>query len=339
MRYYYSIKGEAKGPVEEEELRQLAEEGIIKAGTPVIAVGGTAWSRYSELFGGSVSRIAKPPVKRKVQSESFLNKLLGINTWTDKFLERIFRLPSFIPSDFEGRMRAMEKMANFTGLIIWIGAIITALSFGLSVSGVGMIVGLLAGLLYGFLIQYIGYQIYSITNSLLIGQPVLLSSSRFPKLIGTLMMVITLVVAGFTLISAKGIGGIFIALCAILPCVVLTYLCMNSDGLLVKVSPSEVSPGREFNNSIKFLIRAIIASVHVLTPVLVVLAALSAFFTVLTIDSQNVGYGSLMSLVASSSAVLILLHLPLFTWLLLCLSSWLLDLLDSAFAMGCKNSD
>ena len=341
MRYYYSIKGEAKGPVEEEELRQLAEEGIIKAGTPVIQVGGTAWSRYSELFGEALI-VSKPPLprkQRKTQEGSFLTKLLGINTWVDKVLEKIFRLPAFIPSDFEGRMRSMEKMANLTGLIIWVSVIISCLSVGLSGGGGWMIGGLLLGVVYGFVIQYIGYQLYSITNSLLIGQPVLLSSSRFPKLIGTLMIVVTLVVAVATLISAKGIGGIFLALCAILPCVVLTYLCMNAEGLLVKVSPAEVSPGREFNNSIKFLIRSIIASVHVLTPILVILASLSIFFTVLTMDSKNAGLEVLMNLVYSGSTVLILLHLPLVTWLVLCVSSWLLDLLDSAFARGCKNSD
>lgn len=336
MRYYYSIKGEAKGPVEEEELDLLAEQGVIKPNTPVIEVGGTAWSRYSAIRPGNAGVPLPPPV----QQASFMEKLLGINTWVDKVLEKIFRMPAFVPSDYEGRMRAMEKMSNLTGLVIWASVILSCMSSGMAVDGSWMIGGLLAGVVYGFIAQYIGYQFYSITNSLLIGQPVLLSSARFPKLIGTMMIVITLAVAIATLVTAEGVGGILLALCAILPCVALIYLCMNAEGLLVKVSPAEVSPGREFNNSIKFILRAIFAAVHVLTPVMTILAALSACFTAMTMDSKALAFGGAAeTLLYSGISVIVLLHLPLVTWLLLCISSWLLDLIDAAFARGSRNSD
>lgn len=335
MRYYYSIKGEVKGPVEGEELDLLAEQGVIKPNTPVIEVGGTAWSRYSAIRPGNAGVPLPPPV----QQASVMEKLLGINTWVDRVLEKIFRMPAFVPSDYAGRMKAMEKMSNLTGLIIWVSVILSCMSSGMAVDGSWMLGGLLAGVIYGFVAQYIGYQFYSITNSLLIGQPVLLSSARFPKLIGTIMIVATLVVAAATLVTAEGIGGILLALCAILPCVALIYLCMNAEGLLVKVSPAEVSPGREFNNSIKFVLRAIFAAVHVLTPIMTILAALSALFTVVGIDSKELAFGAAESLMYSGIAVIVLLHLPLVIWLLLCVSSWLLDLIDAAFARGSRNSD
>ena len=335
MHYYYSIKGEAQGPVDEAELDSLAEQGIIKASTPVIEVGGTAWSRYSTLRSGNAGVPLPPPV----QQVSVMEKLLSINTWVDSLLEKIFRMPSFVPSDYEGRMKAMDKMSNLTGLVIWASVILSCMSSGMAIDGSWMLGGLLAGVVYGFIAQYIGYQFYSITNSLLIGQPVLLSSARFPKLVGTMMIVVTLVVAVATLASAKGMGEIMLALCAILPCVALVYLCVNAEGLLVKVSPAEVSPGREFNNSIKFVLRAIFAAVHVLTPVMTILAALSALFTVMGMDTKELGFRAAETLMYSGISVVVLLHLPLVIWLLLCVSSWLLDLLDAAFARGSRNSD
>lgn len=333
MRYYYSIKGETKGPVEEEELDALAEEGVIKANTPVIEVGGQKWVRYSELRPGKVI-IPQPPA---VQKASLMGKVLSINTWVDKVLEKIFRFPSFIPKDYEGRMQSMEKMANVTALAIWGSAIFAGMGMGCA-SGQqgGLVGGALLGVIYGFIAQYIAYQFYLMLNSLLIGQPVVLSSSRFPKLMGTLMMAITLIVAIATLAMAAkgGIGGILLALCAILPCVVLIYLCMNAEGVLVRVSPGEVSPGREFNNCLKFNVRAICAAAHLLTPFVSVLAALSLFFTTISMNSGSGGFAALGVLTVAGPVVVALIHLPIVTWLFLCLSSWLLDLLDSIFSLG-----
>ncbi|MBQ8517284.1 MAG: DUF4339 domain-containing protein [Akkermansia sp.] len=333
MRYYYSIKGEAKGPVEEEELDALAEEGVIKTNTPVIEVGGKEWSRYSSLRPGKETIPQPPPI----QKTSVMEKLFYVNTWVDKVIAKIFRFPSFIPKDYEGRMQGMEKMANVTALAIWVSAIFAGMGVG-SASGEagGLVGGAIGGVIYGFVAQYIAYQFYLMLNSLIIGQPVVLSSSRFPKLMGILMTAVTLIVAIATLAMAAkgGVGGILLALCAVLPCVVLIYLCMNAEGVLVRVSPGEVSPGREFNNCLKFNVRAICAAVHLLTPVISVLAALSLFFTTLSMHSGSGGLASLGILTVAGPVVVGLIHLPIVTWLFLCLSSWLLDLLDSIFSLG-----
>lgn len=344
MNYYYSIKGETKGPVDGGELDRLLAEGVITSKTPVIEVGGTEWSRYSVLrAGNSAVQVPPPPVDEK----SFLEKLLSINTWMDGAMSKVFRMPSFVPQDDEGRLKIMEKMANLTGLVIWGSMIVGYTSMGAQAGGMGVLVGLVVGVLYGFIVQYLAYQLYSITNSLLIGQRVALSSARFPRLMSTLMIFATLAVAIATLVTAEGVGGILLALCAIFPCIAMVYLCMNAEGLLVDVNPAEVSPGREFNNSLKFILRAIFASVHLLTPILAVLAALSMVFLAFSVggdassaDSMAMAYMSggngLETLLASAVSVLVLLHMPLITWLLLCISSWVLDLFDALFAMGSK---
>lgn len=333
MRYYYSIKGDAKGPIEEDELEALAAEGIIKPSTPVIEVGGKEWKRYSTFRLGKETILQPPPV----QKTSVMEKLLCVNTWVDKVIAKIFRFPSFIPKDYEGRMQGMEKMANITSLAIWGSTIFAGMAVGCA-SGQqgGRVGGALLGVIYGFVAQYIAYQFYLMLNSLLIGQPVVLSSARFPKLMGILMMAVTLIVAIATLAMAAkgGIGGILLALCAILPCVVLIYLCMNAEGVLVRVSPGEVSPGREFNNCLKFNVRIICTAVHLLTPVISVLAALSLFFTTISMHSGSGGFASLGILTVAGPIVVGLIHLPIVTWLFLCLCSWLLDLLDSIFSLG-----
>lgn len=333
MRYYYSIKGEAKGPIEEEELDALAAEGIIKPNTPVIEVGGKEWSRYSALRSGAESIPQPPPI----QKTSVIEKILSLNTWVDRVLGKIFRFPSFIPKDYEGRMQSMGKMANITALAIWASAIFAVMGVGCAsgASG-GLLGGAVLGVIYGFIAQYIAYQFYQMLNSLLFGQPVVLSSARFPKLMGILMIAVTILVAIVTLaMGAKaGIGGILLSICAILPCVVLIYLCMNAEGVLVRVSPGEVSPGREFNNCLKFNVRTICTAVHLLTPVISVLAALSLFFTTISMHSGNGDFAALGILAVAGPVVVGLIHLPIVTWLFLCLSSWLLDLLDSIFSLG-----
>lgn len=341
MNYYYCIKGETKGPVDGAQLDRLLEEGAITPKTPVIEVGGSEWSRYAVLRAGKSSVAVPPP---PADEKSFVDKLLGINTWVDGILGKLFRVPAFVPNDDDGRMKIMEKMANLTGLVIWASMLVCFMGIGMQMGAEYMLVGGIVGLVYGFIVQYLAYQLYSITNSLLIGQRVALSSARFPSLMGTLMIFSTLAVAITTLVTAEGIGGILLALCAILPCVVMVYLCMNAEGLLVDVSPAEVSPGREFNNSVKFILRAVFASLHILTPILAILAALAMVFMAMSMggeeDAMAMAYmrggQDFEALITSAGTVLVLLHMPLITWLLLCVSSWVLDLLDSFFAMGTR---
>lgn len=339
MNYYYSIKGQAQGPVSGEELDRLLAEGVIKPGTPVIEVGGTEWSRYSAVRAGN-SPVPPPPADEK---ESVLTKLMRINSWVDVALDKVLRMPSFVPTDYEGRMKGLSAIAGINGLLTWLGLIVSFAIVGLQLSVGYMFLGLLIGLIYGFVVQYVGYQVFTITNSLLIGQTVTLSSSRFPRMVGILMLLVTLVIIITTLIDVDSFGDILMMLIVALPCVVMVYLCMNAEGLLIEVSPKEVSPGREFNNSLKFLLRAFFAALHLLTPVLVVLASLMIVSLAIDFGSASSEYGMgfgggfmFEALIASLTTSVALMHLPFITWLALCLTSWILDFYDSIFSLGSK---
>lgn len=328
MKYYYSIKGETRGPVEIEELDRLAKDGIIRGKTPVIEVGGREWSRYSVLRPETAGSVPPPPVA----GESFVSKLLSLNAGVDKLLARVFRLPSFVPTDEAGRLAALNKLASITGLLIWASVIVALLGAGLALKPLYGLYGALAGVIYGFVLQYIGYLLFCITNSLLVGHPIVLSSAAFPRLVGVLALVGGVVGLVVMLIGADMIGEWVMAICLTLPTVVLVYLCMNAEALMVKVSPSEVSPGRDFNNSIKFLLRAIIASWHLVIPVLAVLAAVAVLLISLEVDMSK--WGAIESLMEAATPMVAILHLPIITWLALCLTSWLFDLYDAFFSLG-----
>lgn len=53
MNYYYRKENTNEGPVSAETLKDLFEKGIIKNDTPVIEEGGTSWSHYGKILGGS----------------------------------------------------------------------------------------------------------------------------------------------------------------------------------------------------------------------------------------------------------------------------------------------
>lgn len=59
--YYYSINGQAIGPVDEPVLKQMAQQGIITQATPVIEQGQSQWSSFGVLFPNEICSAAVPP--------------------------------------------------------------------------------------------------------------------------------------------------------------------------------------------------------------------------------------------------------------------------------------
>lgn len=59
--YYYSINGQAIGPVEESVLKQMAQQGIITQTSPVIEQGQTQWSSFGVLFPNEATASAVQP--------------------------------------------------------------------------------------------------------------------------------------------------------------------------------------------------------------------------------------------------------------------------------------
>lgn len=360
MRYYYSNKGKPEGPLQDKELDELFSRGLIRGTTPVIEEGGSVWSTYaalrpaacenpvrgtSETSAGDgaernagVSRSKEHPSgKREKTSRSsgastvfgFVAKLLSVNEYIDRLLDRIFFLPSFVPTDRDGQIRMLGLLSGVSALIIWLTCIISAGAFASSGPASLLIGGLLGGAIYGFIIQYLVYQMSQYINVLLMGQPIFLSSVRCPRIIGFLALLISLLLLAMTVVHMTGeVVSALVDLCLLLPCLGMVYICFNAQKTVVTVSKEHVSPGREFNNNAKFLVRALLLSLHVLTPLLAALAALAA--TILALPSSETSFtvaGAMLTEVIAM--VLIIVHMPLVIWLVLGLSSWLLDIYDA----------
>ena len=361
MRYYYSNKGKPDGPHEENALDELFRQGVIRPTTPVIEEGSSIWSTFAALRPEvckersqekprSVSEDGRKQAaviekndgikaakkekngKRTVKTEtlSLMGKVLSINVNVDRILDKIFRFPSFVPADRDGQLKALGLMSGFSCLTIWLTCIVAG---GVAASFVRwqMVPGLFVGAIYGFIVQYLIYQISQSVNSLLIGHPVVLSSDRTPRFIGTVLLLICLVLL-LTMIVRENNNMVlvFLTMCILLPCLGMVYICFNAEKTVVKVCLEQVSPGREFNNNAKFVVRVLLLSVHVLTPVLAALVCAASIFLFLSQMGGSISQISLSLLISNLSvAVGIVVHMPLIIWLVLGVTSWFLDTYDA----------
>ncbi len=336
MNYFYNLDGQNRGPVSLEELHDLARRGVIRTKTPVIEQGGSQWSRYGQL----TTPEAGSPLPPAVPPASLFARLLEMNPALDRMTARLFRLPSVVPRGDEEKLRQMNRLAGIAGLAIWAAQIVVALGMAGSPAAGDFPAAafLLVGLLVGFAAQYVAYQMYIMTNSLIIGQKIALSSLGFPRLLGALFLIGSLALL-FALLTASGSAAIFSRLCGLLVCVASCYLCFNAEELTVSVEPGKVSPGREFNNVIRFLLRNFFAVLHLLAPVLMILAALGLAVS-LSGSPEPSSFGpyrsspSPLDTLGANLLLSFLIYVPLFNFIGLCLTSWLFDLFDAFFSPG-----
>lgn len=84
-QYYYSTTGQAIGPVDEESLQKLAQQGTINAATAVIESGQTQWSTYGALFPAQTPlppvppppAVPQPPVSGGVQPTTYRTRVIS----------------------------------------------------------------------------------------------------------------------------------------------------------------------------------------------------------------------------------------------------------------------
>lgn len=340
MNYYYNIDGRNEGPVSEQELHQLAARGLVRPGTPVIEVGGSQWKRYRDIApqDNAAPRYWGNTMPPAPGTGNLMGRFLSINNGIDKLLSRLLKLPGCFPETDDKRRELMDKEAGVAGLAIWLSYALLGLGAGSALSSGGsVLLGLLGGVLVGFIVQYVAYHLYTITNSLLLGQKIVLSSMGFPRLLGSVSLAVALALVVMVFCSDDA-GDMLSTLCGALVAVGMSYLCFNADKLMVEIRPSDVSPGREFNSTIRFLLRSVFTVAHLLAPALMVLAALGVMLTQCFggsgAENGMPPVGSLDSVLEMGIIVGVLVHLPLVTWLGLCLSSWFFDLLDGVFAMS-----
>lgn len=318
MHYYYNHDGENKGPVSLQELHALAQQGSISGKTPVIEEGGAQWKRYAELGGSPAPAPANRPL---------LARLLSVNESVDRTLGKFLKLPSCLPSDESRRRELLARWNGIMALVVWAGFVLVGFAMGSAVEGTGVpLLGTVAGgFVLGFIVQYIYYQFYGLTSSIIFGQRIVLSSMGAARLLAALSVVVLLFMIYLTF-TASGLPNMLLYLIYGLMSLAMAYFLFNADEFIVSVRPGCVSPGRELNNFIRLILRAFFMSLHVLAPAAI---ALSAIALVALLSGEG-GFKALMS----ASAHLVIIGLPLLTFFGLCLSSWAFDLLDGIFSLG-----
>lgn len=328
MKYYYNLNGTNVGPVTSEELFVLEQNGTININTPVIEEGGKQWQRWGNIrTTAALSALPSAP-QHSIRLNTLFNKLINFNQGADALLNKIFRLPKFIPTDEAGQQARMRQLANITALAIWVSYIIAAVGLTAGCTkGVGPLIGSFIGaVIGGFIMQYVNYQIYVMTNALLIGNKITMASGALPRLLG-LFSIIGVLVMLVCFCTANGISDAMVNLAGVFVLLMMGYMCFNAETFLIKVRPGEVSPGREFNNVIRLLLRTLFLAVQVTLPICCVLSAIS-------LACSNSHSAAFLFNPAAVLLPLFAINLPIIIWLGLCLSSWVFDLYDSICSLS-----
>ncbi len=366
-KYYYNRDGRNNGPVSLEELKELAMKGEINGKTPVIKVGTKEWVKWEALASASAGQGAhsaagasapKPvmktvvlqptpraytataaqttqPVEQEMEGQGLSAKITQIYEKINDFLTRICVLPTGLVDSTEQR----EKSLNFLNAPVGVGSILCVVCFILG-NGLYESLKLTAVLLLaGCVVQYICYQLYRVMAPLLLGRKIKLSSLGVPWAV---MMVSVVLAAGCfrELFSEGKVVGAMEIIMLMLYFAGVAYVCVNAQRLFVTVVPQEVAPGREMINHCRFILRALFTTLHVLTPLLMVICAVSLLanghegFKSSGSLGMDITHVALMAGFSGSFLPLIGIILPIVTLFLFCLLSLLPDIVEALFAAG-----
>lgn len=362
MKYYYNKDGKNHGPVTLEELRALAAAGEIQRQTPVIQVGKKEWMRWGALQDSLESEPAEEPAakpQRPAESPrpatrvnisraavvedasepaaerfAFIGKITRVYDMIDTLCDKI----CFLPGGLVDTPEQCKKNLSFLNGIVGIGTLLCVLCLCLGngfYQNLGLFLGLLLG---GAVVQYVCYQMYSAMLPLLFGKKIKLSSLWLPRTLTLVSALLILGCVGMMLINTT-LSDALMWLSVILYLAGMAYSCTNCRRLTVDESPEEVVPGREFLNIFRFLTRVSFATLHVLTPVWMLLSAL-----MLLLGGQagkfppgmTPSVDHLFFLVMDKNIVyaLVISVLPVITLPLFYFSCFIPDFLESFFTAG-----
>ena len=300
MKYYYNKDGKNNGPITIEELRALAEQGVIQPQTPVIGVGKKEWTRWGVLVkslaneeAASATPQQNAPAARPVLKVSSAPRVTttapvasaaqpsGMNAFVDKItrtyeaIDRMCEKICYLPGG--DTQEQYKKNLGFLNAIVGVGTLLSVICLALT-NGLYHNIGIFLGvLLTGAVIQYICYQMYSAMQPLLFGNKIKLSSLWLPR---TLALSCVLLLLGFITFKLKNteLSAFTMNLGPILLLAGISYSCVNCTKLSVELRPEDVVPGHEFINLFRFIMRVLFTTVHILTPLFMILAAAALLF-------------------------------------------------------------
>lgn len=282
MKYYYNKDGVNHGPVTIEELCALAEQGEIQKQTPVIEKGKKEWMRWRALeemymSGGRVgdpvnqpARKAPEPIKDTpalAEKLAFVSKITRVYDKIDGACEKLCR------GGYVNSPELYKQNLSLLNGLVGVGTLLCILCY-CSANGVYQNVGIfLAVLAGGAVVQYISYQMYCAMLPLLFGSKIKLSSMWLPRILAFACVPLILACV-FGAFAGGGAVWFLTMLGGLFTLAGVGYYCLNCTNLSVKICQDDVVPGRELINLVRFLVRVVFTTLHVLTPVYMLLTSL-----------------------------------------------------------------
>jgi hypothetical protein len=110
MYHYADENQKTFGPVSLDELRKLAQEGIITADTYVISEGQTTWIRYGDLITTAGEAAVAEAIASRMQQ---MGKVLSKFRWGDLFFGLLLVLINVLTLPFHLLKRSAMSLANW----------------------------------------------------------------------------------------------------------------------------------------------------------------------------------------------------------------------------------
>lgn len=325
MKFYYNIDGENFGPVTREELDSLATEGKIDTKTYVVAVPEKRWEKYGELAPVE----AEVEEKLRVTEGSFVasdeeSVVVRFNQSISDGLRRALKLPSFMSTEPAAMLRQLSKWSGVSSLAIWLSYLLLSLGiYSGSSTDIAMVVGV--AFVLGFVVQHISYLLSRVTNVFIASTRVRLSSMMLPRVMGFLSLVSVL--GGIIqLCLSETLASALIVVCWLPISVAMAYLCYQADKMMVKIESESLTLTGEFVNSLRFIVRAFLTTLYLMTPIVAPLGAVASLVAARMNDGS---YEYLFQLGTLSVMALALIHVTLIVWVINGVASWLFDMMES----------
>lgn len=348
MNYYYNKDGKNYGPVTIEELQALAEQGEIQRQTPVIQKGQKEWMRWGSLEDSLVSEaapVAKPaPAPRRAPKTeplqlsdklAFVGKITAVYDKIDGACERLCR--GGLAAAPEQYKKKMSLLNGFVGIGTLLCVLCLCIGLGLYQSPLVFLVVMIVGAV----LQYISYQMYCAMSPLLFGEKIKLSSMWLPRILAFACVPLILACLGMMFVNSS-VSTFMTMIGGMITLLAVAYCSLGCSNTFVEINQEGIVPGRELINLVRFLVRVFFTTVHVLTPVYMLLASL----VLLLHDKKELFAADPMSLLFSMfgtfaggvAYALPIAVLPIITLPLFYLNSFLPDFAESFFTRGDNKS-
>lgn len=276
--YYNDADGKITGPVSEQELRQLLDQGIIQMSTDILQKGEKQWINLSDVLNlpkqSEPTNDFPPPSKEYNDNKKSLNieklekNINNINSLVDNYLYKIFNFDKLLPY-FKKWIDLSVTLTNVLTILTCIIITFAWLSVQYMDSSIPfgvMITSIIGSTLIGVLVQYVSGLFSKANINYFYSNKPVLSSMALPKS-NAIILILALIGHIFVLYNAYEIIMALLVIASMLMLVYMIWLNLNSNKIFIEVKEKEASATSDLVGYIRYQLRFLLIISQTLLPI------------------------------------------------------------------------